>query len=189
MIDYFDHMEKQIQLHLIHRNIVSSEHRSKKDYEINSRPWSVQNDMDFSENGAIEIFDKAQSEHWQTQQYTLFMSICTCLMSDKLNKVSGKLDKYDEVTVYGKFYIKGQPRPNINQDYYWTVVTGHICGDLYRLEDKEGGVFEVERIRTRLRKRHVVCCAHVSNEKKHDRFAMQHFSTAELEWLEEYMKE
>ena len=38
VIDFFDHMEKQIQLHLIHRNIVSSEHRSKKDYERNSSP-------------------------------------------------------------------------------------------------------------------------------------------------------
>ena len=67
VIDYFDHMEKQIQLHLLHRNLVSYEHRSKKDYERNSRPWSVQKDMDFSENGAITFFDKSQSEHWKTQ--------------------------------------------------------------------------------------------------------------------------
>ena len=66
-------------------------------------PWYVQKDMDFSENGAIEIFEKAQSEHWRTQQYTLFMSICTWIMSDGWNKVSGKWDKCDEVTVDGEF--------------------------------------------------------------------------------------
>ena len=101
----------------------------------------------------------------------------------------GKLDKCDEVTVDGEFYIKGQPIPNINQDSYWAVVTGNICGDLYRVEDKHGGVFEVERSQIRLRKRHVVCFAHVSDDKRHDHFAMQHFSNAELEWIEEYMKE
>ena len=63
VIDYFDHVEKQIQLHLVHRNLVCSEHRSKKDYERNFRPWSVAKDMDYSENGPIENYDKAQSEH------------------------------------------------------------------------------------------------------------------------------
>ena len=110
-------------------------------------------------------------------------------MSDEWKKVSGKLDKCDEFTVEGEFYIKGQPRPNINQDSYWAIVTGHIRGELYKVEDKDGGVFEVERSRIRLRKRHVVCFSHVSDDKKHDIFAMQHFSTAELEWLEEYTKE
>ena len=81
----------------------------------------------------------------------------------------GKLDKCDEVTVDGEFYIKGQPRPNINQDSYWAVVTGNIRGDLYRVEDKDGGMFEVDWSRIRLRKRHVVFYAHVSDNKKHDR--------------------
>ena len=56
MVDYFDHVEKQIQLHLLHRNLVSSEHILNKDHENNYRPWTVEKDMDFSENGAIEIF-------------------------------------------------------------------------------------------------------------------------------------
>ncbi len=66
LVDYLDHKEKQMSLHILHRNLVCSKHRSKKDYERNSRPWSIERDQDFSENGAIENFDKAQSEHWQT---------------------------------------------------------------------------------------------------------------------------
>ena len=36
---------------------------------------------------------------------------------------------------------------------------------------------------------HTIFCAAVSDDKKHDRFAMQHFTTKELEWLEGYMKD
>ena len=58
---------------------------------------------------------------------------------------------------------------------------------MYKVEDKDGNIFELERDRLRLRKQHTVCCATVSDDRKHDRFAMQHFSTAEMEWIEEYM--
>ena len=79
VVDYFDHVEKQIKLNLLHQYLVSSEHKSKKDYENSSRPWTVEKDMDFSEDGAIVFFDKVQSEHWKTLQYTLFISICSFL--------------------------------------------------------------------------------------------------------------
>ena len=82
VLDYFGRLYKQIQFYLLQQNRVSSEHRSKKDYEHNSRPWTVERDMDFSENGSIEIFDKAQSENWQTLHYALFMSICSFLSVD-----------------------------------------------------------------------------------------------------------
>jgi hypothetical protein len=48
VVDYLDYMEKQIQFHIAHRNLVSSDHRCKTDYERNSRPWSVARDQDFS---------------------------------------------------------------------------------------------------------------------------------------------
>ena len=52
---------------------------------------------------------------------------------------------------------------------------------MYRVEDKDENVSIEERIRLRLRKRHVICCAHASDDKKHGRFAMQHFLSAKLE--------
>ena len=189
VIDYLDHMEKQMSLNLLHRNLVSSEHRSKKGYERNSRPWSVERDIDFSENGVIENYDKAQSEHWITKQYTLFMSAISFLLAEEWNKSDGELKAGDEVTVDGELYIRGQPRPKINQASYWAVVTTHVYGEVYTVEDQDGKTFDIERKRLRLRQRHSVCCAHVSDDKKHDRFAMQHFSTTELKWLEEYMNE
>ena len=83
--------------------------------------------MDFSENSTNEIFDKAQSENWQTLQYTLFMSICSFLSYDEYNKVDGKLSKCDEVTVDGEFYIIGQPRPIIEKEYFWETLTAGTC--------------------------------------------------------------
>jgi hypothetical protein len=93
IVDYLDHMKKQIQFHIAHRNLVSSEHRSKTDYERNSRLWSVARDQDLSENGTIENFEKAQSEHWQKQQYTLFISIVSFLVNDEWNCIEGRLKK------------------------------------------------------------------------------------------------
>ena len=61
--------------------------------------------MDFSENGSIEFFDKAQSEHCKTLRYTLFISIWSLMSADEWNKVDGKLSKYDEVTVDGEFIL------------------------------------------------------------------------------------
>jgi hypothetical protein len=77
VVDFLDQLEKQIILHILHRNLVSSEHWSKKDYERNSRPWTINQDVDFLENGKIENHDKVQSEYWSTHVYSLFMSICS----------------------------------------------------------------------------------------------------------------
>ena len=41
----------------------------------------------------------------------------------------------------------------------------------------------------RHQKRRLFSCAHVSDDKNHDRFSMQHFYTSELEWIEGYMKD
>ena len=38
VLDFLDHMKKQMGLHLLHPNLVSSEHRSRKSYKQNSRP-------------------------------------------------------------------------------------------------------------------------------------------------------
>ena len=59
--------------------------------------------MDFLENGAIEKFNKAQSEHWQIQYLTHFMLIILWLKSDDWNKVDRILKTNDEITVKGKF--------------------------------------------------------------------------------------
>jgi hypothetical protein len=91
IIDYLDHFETMISSHILYRNSVSLQHRSKKEYERNLRPRTIQRDIDFSENGSIKNFDKVQSEHWQTKQYTLFISVFCFLMVDGWNKEDGVL--------------------------------------------------------------------------------------------------
>ncbi len=86
-------------MHIEHRNLVSSEHRSKLLYSRNSRPLSFARDIDFAENGTIENFDKVQSEHWVTKQYTLFMSVSSFLEIEKWNLSDGELNVGSEVTV------------------------------------------------------------------------------------------
>ena len=90
------------------------------------------------------------------------MSAMSFLLANEWNKSDCKLDVGDEITVDGEFYICGQQRPKISLDSYWAVVTAHIIGDLYKAEDAYGIIFELERKRLWLQKRHPVCCAHVS---------------------------
>jgi len=40
LVDYSDHLELQMSKHIYHRNLVSSEHRSKLQYSRNARPMS-----------------------------------------------------------------------------------------------------------------------------------------------------
>ena len=60
---------------------------------------------------------------------------------------------------------------------------------MYRVEENDENVSEIDRSRLRHQKKHLVSCAHVSDEKKHDRFSMQNFYTADLELLEGYTKD
>ena len=191
IVDYLDFLEKQLTSHILHRNLVSSEYRCKKDYERNIRPWIVARDQDFSENGTIENFDKIQSEHWQTIQYTLFMAILSFLLVDEWNKQQGELEIGSEVTVNGELYIRDPEnphyRPQINPDSYWATVTSKIDDNTYSVTDADGKITNIERSRLRLRKLHTIASPAVSDDKKHDRFAMQHFKTHELEWVETYI--
>lgn len=188
LIDFLDFFEIMIDSHVYHRNLVSSEHRSKKERECNLRPWTVHRDMDFSENGTIENCDKLQSEHWVTRPYTLFMSVFSFLQVDTWNMTDGELCVGDEVIVDGEIYEHGKERPAINLHSYWAVVKKADDGSsFYTVEKEDGTSLIVGRSRLRLRKHHQVCCAHVSDDKKHDRFAMQHFTTIDMEWMEEYM--
>ena len=101
--------------------------------------------------------------------------------------VDGILNSGDKVTLDRELYLSGQPRPKTNKDSYCAVVSGFLGGNMYHAKDTLGNVSIIDRSHLCLRQRHVVCRAHVSDDKKHDRWAMQHLSSAELEWLEEYM--
>jgi hypothetical protein len=79
LVDYLDHFKRKMAVHIDHLKLVPLEHQSKLQYTWNSRQLLLARDINFAENGSIENFDKVQSEHWISKQYTLFMSITSFL--------------------------------------------------------------------------------------------------------------
>ena len=62
-------------------------------------------------------------------------------------------------------------------------MTDPLNRNIYIVENNDGNVSDLDRSRLRRRKRRVDSCGHVSDDKKYDCFAMQYFSTSELEWI------
>jgi len=186
LVDFLDEFEAQSERHAYHRNIVSAEHRAQIQYNRNVRCFVARRDIDFSENGSVKDKRQIQSQYWVTMGYTLFVSIVSWLMVSEWNKTTGSLPINAEVTVYGE--LAGE---EINKDSFWAVVTDHseAGDDIYEVTDAEGKIHHVPRSLLRHRKRHSVATGHVTDDKIHDRHAMQHFTTHELKYLEEYMKE
>jgi hypothetical protein len=72
---------------------------------------------------------------------------------------------------------------------HWAKVIGHIGGsnDVYQVEDEGGRLHEVSRSSLRHCSRHIICCGHITDDKCHERFAMQQFTDEELQYIENYM--
>ena len=185
LVNFLDEFEAQSERHAYHRNIVSAEHRAQIYYDRNLRCFVVRRDIDFSENGSIKDKRQIQSQYWVTLGYTLFVSIASWLMTSEWNKRTGFLPTGAEVTVYGE--LAGE---EINNDSFWAVVTdiSNVEEDIYEVTDAQGKTHQICRSLLRHRKRHSVATGHVTDDKIHDRHAMQHFTTHELKYLEEYMK-
>ena len=184
LIDFLDEFENESEKHGYHRNIVSTERRAQIDYERNVRPLVVRRDIDFSENGSIKDKHQVQSQYWSSIGYTLFVSIVSWLQAKEWNKTTGLLPIGSEVTVHGE--LSGE---KINKESFWAVVTG-VSKDVenhYVVTDAKGEKHTFPRSLLRHRKRHSVATGHVTDDKIHDRHAMQKFTDDELKYLEEYM--
>ena len=127
-----------------------------------------------------------QSQYWVTIGYTLFVSIVSWLLASEWNKTTGILPEGGEVTVEGE--MVGE---KLNKDSFWAVITDDSRAeeDIYEVTDAAGKKHTIERHRMRYRQRHCVASGHVTDDKVHDRHAMQHFTDNELKLLESYMKE
>ncbi|KAL7550152.1 hypothetical protein ACHAWF_013398 [Thalassiosira exigua] len=184
LIDFLDEFESRSEKHAKHRNLVATERRAQIGWERNVRPLVVKRDIDFSENGSIKDKHQVQSQHWVTIQYTLFVSINSWLKVSEWNKSTGLLCVGDEVTVNGE--LAGEP---VNIQSFWATIIELMDEDEYKVCDKDGVHNVVSRTVLRHRVRHSVAFGHVSDDKVHDRHAMQHFTKYELEKLEAYMVE
>ena len=56
LIDYLDEFVGKMARYIPHKNLVAVEERAKLNFKRNLRPLVLVNDIDFSENGAIENF-------------------------------------------------------------------------------------------------------------------------------------
>ena len=186
LVDYLDEFDAKSHKHLVHRNKVSNEFRAKTNYDQNLRPFIVTKDQDFAENGNVQDRKQVQSQYWVTIMYTLFISIMSWLSAAAWNKTEGELAIEDEVTVYGE--MAGDP---INMDSFWATVTKVIdaATGKYEVTAADGKTHQVDRADLRHRKKVTIAFGHVTPDKKHDRHAMQKFTTTELQWLTDFMIE
>ena len=123
-----------------HKNLVAVEERAKLNFKRNLRPLVLVNDIDFSENGAIENFRQLQSEHWLTNGYTLFISVTYWLLAEEWDKEEGKLPIGAEVTIHGE--KSGEP---INMGSAWGVVIEEVDdGARYKVEEAEGHIRHIQ---------------------------------------------
>ena len=107
------------------------------------------------------------------------MSMTWFLLPEEWNKEEGKIPKDAEMTDDGK--IVGE---EVNLNLFWGQVV-EVCSDgTYKVKDESGNIHVCERKRLRHRVKHSICFGHISDNKSHDRFAMQHYSTREMEWIE-----
>jgi hypothetical protein len=109
------------------------------------------------------------------------MSIVSFHLVDKWNKEEGILEIDAEVTVNGEQYTgeKGRERA-IDPTLYWAKVIQRNENHIYMVVNAEGKQRRVIRYKLCHRLRHIVCCGHVSDDKRHDCFAMQHFTEKEF---------
>ena len=134
----------------------------------------ISRNQDFAENGSIKNKRQVQSQYWMTISYTLFISCVTWVQTSEWNKVTGKLEVGSEVTAYGK--KAGEP---ITMNSYWGTVTAilSLVGEEYKVTDKNGTKHHHNRSDLRHKKNHNIVYGHVSDDKVHGSYAMQHFTT------------
>jgi hypothetical protein len=172
LVDYLDEFDAKSHKHLVHRNKVANEYRAKENYARNMRPFIVGRDQDFAENGNCKDKKQVQGQYWVTVGYSLFVAICFWLSAAEWDKKEGELSVKDEVTVYGE--MAGE---EINMQSFWATVTKVIdaAAGKYEVKTADDRTLAVDRADLRHRKKIEIAFGHVTPDKKHDRFAAQHF--------------
>jgi hypothetical protein len=75
LFDFLDEFESAVGKHVPHRSTLSRQKASSLAFERERRPGGLFGDIDFAENLSIEEVLKIQSEHWSTNQCTLFIGV------------------------------------------------------------------------------------------------------------------
>jgi len=183
---FLDELEPHLGKYMLHRSTLSRQKEASVVFDRERRPGIVSLDIDFAENLDIEEAMKVQSEHWSSNQCTLFMMIAQFLDVNEWNKKEGLLDISAHVTVKGE--EAGSARA---VGSFWGKVTsgphrapGAIV-DTYFVEDAKGELHQISR--SDLRHRVFVKQAHagVTGDKKHDSYSMRHFVATAVKHLKD----
>ena len=196
VFDFLDELEPHLTKHIPHRSTLSRQKEASVVFERERRPGCASLDIDFAENLDIEEAKQVQSEHWSTNQCTLFMMVLQFLDVDEWNKEEGTLGVSAQVTVRGElagksrapgsFWAKVTTTPHRNgagEEIYTVEVIIlrsrynlliHIplltCSLLVSVKDASGTLHEVPRSDLRHRVFTKQAHAGVTGDKKHDRY-------------------
>ena len=102
IFDFLDELEPHLMKHIPHRSTLSRQKQASIVFERERRPGYASLDIDFAENLDIEEAKQVQSEHWSTNQCTLFMMVLRFLDVNEWDKEQGLLAVSANVTVRGE---------------------------------------------------------------------------------------
>jgi len=87
-----------------------------------------------------------------------------------------------EVTVNGEF--AGE---KVNMSSFWATVTKVVSleDEVHEVTDAHDNTHIINQSAFRHRSRQSVACGHITDDKVHDRHAMQHFTNHALKYLED----
>ena len=183
LIDFLDDMEVALNKNIHNRVLLTNEYRAKQQFAQIRRPGMFSRDIDFSENGSLKNARELQSEHWTSIQYSLMVSVLSCIDAKEWDMVDGDLALGSEVTVYGEKSFE-----NFEKNSFWGKVKFFHGDGKYEVVTAEGTIRTCTRNEMRKRVLRSLAVGGVSNDKLHDRHHQQHFTKRELKWFEEYLK-
>ena len=171
LFDFLDELEVSLRKFLPHRSTLARQKAASLAFERDRRPGTMSADIDYAENLDIKETREAQSEHWSTNQCTLFLGVWQWLDVGSWNLTVGGLAEGAEVTAGGE--VAGAPR---RPGSFWAKVISPpsramgAAEDSYEVEDAAGVKHTLGRSQLRLRVFVKQCHTGVTGDKKHDRY-------------------
>lgn len=177
-----------------HRNTRLKAWMTARELHENCWPHVLVSDSDYPENGEIIDSKQLQSDYWQRNYYSLFISITQFLIPGVWLDVESALRPGTEVTV--EPYDTGTP-PSIEPaegSYFAVIRVGslEVGPDVLYTVQRTGvrdtnnmAAIQVRRKQLRERRWHTTAFIGVTNEKRHDGWTTQ----AMIDWQLKYWKQ
>ena len=176
ILEFMDEFEPVFAKYACHRYILHRPKISNKEFERNAYPGTLKLDVDFAENFTMIHAREIQSQYWNMKQATLFVCIGKVLCQVDWDAREGELKEGAEVTVEST---------NEQHGPFWAeVVNAQGPNGEYTVRDAASASHVVLRSQLRARVWYTVAQIGVSNDKRHDSYATQHFLNEMIkQWL------